>query len=140
HYALIIAECDLILRAIRRERIILIERCRYKGETALAKGDNSLALAKIRALKTRLAFTELERMGVTLDNGLPTIPKHMEVDKERRVYQPVDPPAEERREVEMFCEAIPGLRKLDRYERRARARRKRAIRDFVGMKSWENNP
>jgi hypothetical protein len=41
---------------------------------------------------------------------------------------------QERREPQAFYQAMPDLAKLERYERRAWSRQKRAVRDFVAMK------
>jgi len=45
------------------------------------------------------------------------------------------PPSEERDELDAMCEAIPDLKRLARYERRAWSRRRRAVRDFLEIKS-----
>ena len=44
-------------------------------------------------------------------------------------------PSEERDEVDALREAMPGLNRLARYERRAWSRRKRAMRNFTEIKS-----
>jgi hypothetical protein len=98
-HALVVAECDLVLRFLCRERVAVIERCRDNPEHLMEEGAD-----------------------------------------ERREYEPLEPPTQERDEVDAFCEAIPDLEKLERYERRAWSRQKRATRDFIGMKSWEDNP
>jgi hypothetical protein len=139
-YAIRVAEWDVVLRCVRRERVAVIERCRDGKVVAQAKGDNSLALAKIHSHRTKLAFAELEGMGVTFDNCNALIPEHLlteEGSEERRRYPPLYAPVKERDEVDAFCEAVPDLERLDRYERRALSARKRAMRDFVGMLSWE---
>jgi hypothetical protein len=41
---------------------------------------------------------------------------------------------EERDEIDAMCEAMPDLNRLDRYERRAWSRRKRAFRSFIEIK------
>ena len=46
-------------------------------------------------------------------------------------------PIEERDEFDAMCEARPDLDRLARYERRAWSRRKRAIRNFIEIKSFE---
>jgi len=134
-HAVIIAECDFVLRLIRRETVAVIERCRDRNAIALAKGDNSIALAKARRRKTERALAELKSIGITLDGLDAIIPEHLtqEGADERRKYEPLEPPTQDRDEVDAFCEAIPDLKKLERYERRAWSRRKRAIRDFIGM-------
>jgi hypothetical protein len=135
HHALRVAEYDLILRQVRRERVALIERCRDGTVVAHSERNNGLALAKRRWLITELAFAELKRMGATFDGDV-IIPEHFfkeEDDDEPRVYAPLVPPIRDRTHVEAFLEAMPDLKKLDRYERRALSARNRAMRDFLGM-------
>ncbi len=57
--ALIIAENELVLRAIAAQKVAVVERVRERSAIALARGDNSLALAKARFLKTQQAYDEL---------------------------------------------------------------------------------
>ena len=138
-HALTIAECDLALGFIRRERVALIERCRDRNVFALAKGGKSAIIGKGFRLRMDRAFAELERMGIKMDFGGAKVPEEIEVDLERREYQPVRLP--DRDELEAFCEAMPDLKKLERYERRAWSRQKRAIEDFLAVASWEEgNP
>jgi hypothetical protein len=57
--ALAIAENELVLDAIRRQKIIVIERLREATSIALRKGDNSLTVAKARFLQAWLANREI---------------------------------------------------------------------------------
>jgi hypothetical protein len=57
--ALAIAENELVLDAIRRQKIIAIERLREATSIALRKGDNSLTVAKARFLQAWLANREI---------------------------------------------------------------------------------
>jgi hypothetical protein len=57
--ALAIAENELVLDAIRRQKIIVIERLRETTSIALRKGDNSLTVAKARFLQAWLAHREI---------------------------------------------------------------------------------
>jgi hypothetical protein len=57
--ACVIAENDFVLRAIHAQQLAVVERVREVTASALAKGDNSLALAKARSLRSRLAYNEL---------------------------------------------------------------------------------
>jgi hypothetical protein len=50
-----------------------------------------------------------------------------------RQFEPLEPAPPDRDEVDAFCEAIPDLKKLERYEQRTLSRQNRAIRDFLGM-------
>jgi hypothetical protein len=82
--ALVVAECDVVLRYVRRERLAAIQH--------------------------RLDYNRV---------GSPN-PDHPSVRKVR--------------ELEAFRHTRPYLAKLERYERRAWSRQKRALRDFQGMK------
>ena len=53
--ARIIAANALVLRAIGAQKIAVVERLRESTAIALAKGDNSLALAKARSMQSQLA-------------------------------------------------------------------------------------
>jgi hypothetical protein len=57
--ALALAENELVLDAIRRQKIIVIERLREATSIALRKGDNSLTVAKARFLQAWLANREI---------------------------------------------------------------------------------
>jgi hypothetical protein len=57
--ARIIANNELVLRAISAQELADVERCREPTAVALAKGDNSMALAKARSRETEQAFKEL---------------------------------------------------------------------------------
>jgi hypothetical protein len=57
--ALAIAENELVLAAIRRQKIIVIERLREATSIALRKGDNSFTVAKARFLQAWLANREI---------------------------------------------------------------------------------
>ena len=82
--ALAVAECDVVLRYVRRERLAAIQRRLDDNPIKPANADN--------------------------------------------------PRLEEWHQTEAFCQAIPYLTKLERYERRAWSRHKRALRDLDGMK------
>ena len=57
--ALVIADNELVLRAIAAQKVAVVERLRERSAIALAKGDNSLALAKARFLKCQQGYDEL---------------------------------------------------------------------------------
>jgi hypothetical protein len=138
-HALTIAECDLVLGFIRRERVAAIERCRDRNAFALAKRPKSVTIGRGFHHRMDLAFAELGRMGIKMDERGAIIPEEIAADPERREYQPLH--LLDRDELEAFCEAMPDLTKLERYERRAWSRQKRAIDDFLEAASWEEgNP
>jgi hypothetical protein len=57
-----------------------------------------------------------------------------QMEKEAGVRKQADEGINERDELAALEEAAPDLTRLDRYERRAWSRQKRAIRDFMNMK------
>jgi hypothetical protein len=134
--ALVIAESEVLLRSVRAERVAMIERLHDGTAIALAKGDNSMALAKARLDQGMLAFDELDRIRIRLgltNDGLPIWTPELEDRPLEPGWRPAPPKI--RDEVDAFFEALPDLERLDRYERRAWSRRKRAIRNFMEIKS-----
>lgn len=138
-HALIIAECEIVLGLVRRERVARIERCRNGEAFALARGDQSLEIARARVRQERLAEAELDRVGIKIEEGMAVVSEELEQDTELHRFPPLEPYALDRDEVEAFCEAIPDLKRLERYERRAWSRQERAIRDLIGMASWDDS-
>jgi hypothetical protein len=57
--AQVIAETELELRAIKAQKLAAIERLHENSTIAMSKGDNSLALARLRSLQFRLADEQL---------------------------------------------------------------------------------
>jgi hypothetical protein len=112
--AVAIAENHFLRHTIKEQQIALIERVRDAAPIALANGGNRLSLGRTKLLETRLmkkqAFDPTER----------------HVDKR------------ERDEFEAVEEAIPDLKQLDRYERRAWSQQKRAIRNFMNIRLMRN--
>jgi hypothetical protein len=164
--ACIIAENDFVLRAIHAQQLAVVERVQEVTAIALAKGDNRLALAKARSLRSRLAHDELvalrdklllqykDELADPIETQVDDlvgcyeklVPEHLReflLDKEKS-SDPIDRKAgvrnqanegiDERDEFAALEEAAPDLIRLDRYERRAWSRQKRAIRDFMNMK------
>jgi hypothetical protein len=119
----------------------MIERLHDGKAIALAKGDNSVAQATIRVDQAMLAFDELDRirtrLGLTND-GLPIWTPELEECPPEPGWRPAPPKM--RDEIEAFLEALPDLERLPRYERRAWSRRKRAIRNFVEIRSMSGSP
>jgi hypothetical protein len=160
--ARIIANNEWVLRAIAAQQIAVIERCRDPIAIALAKGDNTLALAKARSRKSRQAKAELKARIATLleqhkhelpppnpldDIDRSIIPLHLEEFLENREQDAatranVDhtsvssskEPIWERDEAAALEEAALDLVRLDRYERRAWSQQKRAILAFMNIK------
>jgi hypothetical protein len=135
--ALVIAESEIVLSCVRAECVGVIERLRDVTAIALAKGDNRIALAKAKSREVRLAWAEL----VPLRAKIYAMTKEEQIklaeEEERREREPASMhiAIEERDEFEAMREAMPDLKRLVRYERRAWSRRNRAIRNFIDIKS-----
>ena len=137
----------------------MVERVQEVTAIALAKGDNNLALAKARSLRSRLAYDELvalrDKLLQRYKDELPDsgetqaeqlVPARLAVfllekeealarmEREAGVSNQANERIDERDEFAALEEAAPDLIRLDRYERRAWSRQKRAIGDFMNMK------
>ena len=159
--ALAIAENELVLDAIRRQKIIVIERLRETTSIALRKGDNSLTVAKARFLQAWLAHREIGllvpkvmkkyqdqltpafegddgvvpiRVKALLEESEPNEEEHQRVLELART----EIARRERNEYDALEEAVPDLIRLERYERRAWSRQRRAIREFLNLKFARN--
>ena len=132
-HALIIAENEVLLRSIRMERIAAIERLRDSMAIPLAQGDNGPAMAEAKSAEARLASDEIDKMMVQY--GFADL-FHVPCDllEEAPPGPEWRPSPQERDELGALLEAVPDLNKLDRYERRAWSRRKRALREFIAIK------
>ena len=162
--AQVIAQNEMVLRAIREQQIAVIERLREPTEIALTKRDNRLKLAKARSKQTRRAVKEIARR----------LPSVLEKYRDRLEPQDFDPSPyelvplglkvlleepdsleeeqraldlaweqieqQQRDEHEAMQEAIPDLIRLERYARRAWSRQQRAVREFLNIKFTRNLP
>jgi len=111
------AQAEFDLAQIRRVRVALIERTSAFGEFEVPD-----PLGTFRGIK---------RILNVIDRGLPwhsTVPAPPEL-----------PSSEPERTAEAVRRALPELLKLDRYERRASARRDRATRQIVARKMLLGN-
>ena len=161
--ARVIAQNEMVLRAIREQQIAVIERLREPTEVALTKRDNRLKLAKARSKQARRAEKEITRRlhGVLekYRDRLQGDPNHSPYDLVplglKVLLEEPDSPEEEQRaldlareqieqqqrdEHEAMQEAIPDLIRLERYERRAWSRQQRAVREFLNIKFTRNLP
>jgi hypothetical protein len=112
-----IARAELDLVQIRRTKVALIARMSEFGELEVP---NSLQTSR-----------DVMRFLASFDRGLPlslTVPA-----------PPSMPASEPERSAEAVRRALPELLKLDRFERRATARRDRASRHILGRKMLLNN-
>ena len=155
----IIANNELVLRAISAQQLAVVERCREPTAVALAKGDNSLALAKARSRKTDQADAELQALIAELlerykdelpppSGDLELLPSHLlgflgdkesemastAVEEQRADAVALEEHVDERDESAALEEAALDLVRLDRYEREAWSRQKRAILAFMNIK------
>lgn len=154
--ALAVAEKHLFRRAIKAQQVAVIERLRDRTAVALGKGDNSLALAKARLLAAWLVNRKIEThvpqllakydiqpaQGICLPGEivpfrLKALMKECESEEEVQSARKIAEQClkqQERSDDEALEEAVPDLKRLDRYERRAWSQYKRAIMEFMNIK------
>lgn len=135
--AVVIAENELLLRSIRMQKTVVIDRLHDPWARSLSKGDRRLAMADIRLRQTKTADKEFSQLAAKLRKQGEEIftlslfePRDVEPDEPIVKYEEL----KERDEHEAMREAIPDLKRLLRYERRARSRRNRALREFIAIK------
>jgi hypothetical protein len=139
--ALVIAENELVLRSVRAEGVAVIERLRDVTATPLSKRDNSLARAKARfrgakhKYKWWLVRAKAKNTAINNPHEQVSPPEQQGGAAQPRGKQK---PTKSRDEFEAMRHAMPDLDRLARYERRAWSRRKRAIRDFIEIKSMSD--
>jgi len=107
------AEAEFDLAQIRRVKVAIIERIMAFGEANRPRTFQSLA--------------QVKRFFSGLDRGELVLPNPVDA-------APALPEAEPERSAEAIRRALPELIKLDRYERRAAARRSRALHIFLEHK------
>ena len=140
--ALIIAENDFILECVRRERIAAIERMRDPEATPFTKPREALARAKARIRQAERAYEQLlaakaKNVAINSKDQHPEpSPTNNLVTSNGSSSEPIREPKPQamRDEFDAMRLALPDLKRLERYERRAWSRRKRAIRDFIEIK------
>jgi hypothetical protein len=156
--ARLIAINALVLRATAAQRMAVVERLRESSAIALAKGDNSLDLAKARSIQTWLARREIDELVPKVlkkyNNELKSkkqaldlkliVPGHIfslldwsdSIEHEQHALETAQKLVEqnERDEFEALEESAVDLVRLERYERRCWSQQKRAIRNFMYLK------
>lgn len=153
--ALAIAENCLVRRAIKAQQIAVIERLRDRTAIALAKGDNSFDLGKARFLAIWLLDREINTRvprllgkyqvqpapAGTWDEPVPldlkVLLRECEYDDDYQYARGIAEQClkqQERGDDEALEEALPDLKRLDRYERRAWSQYKRAVCEFMNVK------
>ncbi len=105
------AEAEFDLAQIRRVKVAIIERIMAFGEANTPPTFQSLAQVK-------RFFSGFDRGELVLPNPVGAVPAMPETEPERSA--------------EAVRRALPELLKLDRYERRATARRERSLRVICG--------
>ena len=155
--AIKIAENEIVLSTIRAQQVAVVERLR-DGCAPFAKKDNSLDLARRRSLQSERAHQALvERVPAVLEkykNELPpdlkapdsyydeTVMMNLEALLQEpdhiddSILEAARAQIDERDEYQALQAAIVDLIRLDRYERRAWSRQKRAIRDFLKIQLY----
>jgi len=152
--ALIIAENDMILGCINAEWLAAIERMRDPHAIPFSDSNASFAWARARLAQAQLAYTELAaakanraEAGKISTNGeaVDSLAGNSTRDRDATtgntaeshstgaVQEPHAPALCD--EFEAMCRAAPDLARLERYRRRASSRRKRAIREFIFIRS-----
>ena len=158
--AQVIAENELVLRAIREQQLAVVERLRDPTAIALAKGDNSVELAHGIFMRAWLAHRDIvalvpkviekykeqlpgpeESSTDHTDDFVPNclkvllqMPDSTEPDERAVALARRQIEEQERDEHEALEAAVVDLVRLDRYQRRAWSRQKRALRDFLDIK------
>jgi hypothetical protein len=114
-----IAQAELDLARVRRAKVALIERACTFGE--------------LEPPQVLSSVTQIIRFVNALDRGRLIVPKSIDGSATM-------PSQEPDRSAEAVRRVLPELRKLDRYERRAAARRNRAVLDLSDRIKFRNNP
>jgi hypothetical protein len=140
--ALIFAENDYILRCVRSEGLAAIERMRDPTATPFTKPREALARAKARFRQAKRAYEQLlatkaKNAATNSKDRHPTPSPTNNMVTSNDLSEPIrEPkPLALRDEFDAMRLALPDLKRLERYERRGRSGRKRAIRDFIEIKS-----
>jgi hypothetical protein len=136
--ALVIAENEMVRRCVRVEAIAMIERLRDITLKPLSR-DNSLARAKARFGQAKLRYRQLvqakaKKIATTTGkekNWLQEQKSEAAQSQATRMQKPI----KSRDEFDALRLAMPDLDRLARYERRAWSRQKRAVREFIEIKS-----
>ena len=145
--AVAIAESQLWLSCIGREKLVVLERLRDPEEDALTGRYSGQGLAKIKAkLDARwraleIADDQLIEVNALLDATKRAgrdyyrepLPAHLEA-KWPPAFLKTRENRKERDEDQMLREGIRDLERLLRYEKRAWSRRRKAIRAFMAIK------
>jgi hypothetical protein len=124
--ALNIAECEVLIRCINEQTVAVVERLRDPLATAVANGDNSLSVAKLRSQQGWDDVRRLEAVFSKFNADTSQPPPDASswsftVESDRDEY-------------DALHAAVPDLVRFERYERRARSRQRRAIKALIKIK------
>ena len=154
--ALMIAETDVILMAVHTERLAAIARMRDPEAIPFSQPKASLARARARFAQAQRSYAELAAAKArgAADETIAAGNSRTRDRGQEKTATPVensavhDTPAKHSRglaqephvpvhcdEFDAMLRAEPDLRRLERYARRAASRRKRAIREFIFIRS-----
>jgi hypothetical protein len=160
-HARLIATDALVLRAIAAQKVAVVDWLRESSAIALAKGDNSLDLARARSMQTWLARREIDELVPKVlkkyNNELKSrkqardlkliVPGRIfflldwsdSIEHERRALEIAQKLIEqdERDEFEALEAAALDLVRLERYEQRCWSRQKRTVRAFMNLRIIE---
>jgi len=141
--ALVIAESELLLRGVRTERVAAIERMRDLSVTASIKRDGGMMRARARIREVEEACAQEPQIQARIDALSETEQDKMwdalEAEEEEQRAGGLKPHVHERDEFEAMRMATPDLNRLERYERRACSRLRRAILRFMSVKFMNVN-
>jgi hypothetical protein len=152
--ALIIAENDMILMCVNAECLAAIERMRDPHATPFSDTKASFARARARFAQAQVAYAKLveakaktSEAGNVITNGeaVDSVPGKNSTRSEDPTGNTaashwagaarVPHSPRQCEEFEAMRRAAPDLARLERYRRRAASRRKRAIREFIFIRS-----
>jgi hypothetical protein len=154
--ALAIAENHLLRRVIKAQQIAVVERLRDRTAIALAEGDNSFDLGRAKFLSIWLLERQIEAcipqllkkyhdeqlssdhftdyiVPISLKALLEEGVSKEEYDRVRKIAEQCLT-QEERSDDDALEQAIPDLKRLDRYQCRAWSQHKRAVSAFINIK------
>ena len=156
--ARLIAITALALRAITAQRVAVVERLRDSTTIALAKGDNSLDLARARSMQTWLARREIDELVPKVlkkyNNELKSkkqargleliVPGRIfsllewsdSIEHEQHAFAAAQKLVEQngRDEFAALEAAAVDLVRLERYEQRCWSQQRRAIHNFMNLR------
>jgi hypothetical protein len=136
--ATVIAESEIVLRCMRLEKVRLIERLRDPRAKPLSRKDDSVARAKTRFRLVKFRYKKLlqaKPANIATPSGRGRNVSQEGGSEPHQSQSARSQKIKTRDEFDALWHAIPDLKRLARYERRAWSRRKRAIRELIETKA-----